>query len=49
MESDAGLWGENGDVRFYSIQLADQGIIVGRDGKFYGNIPVGREIVLEAR
>ena len=36
-----GLWGEDGDVAYYTKQLNDQGI--------YGNIPVGTTITLHRR
>ena len=41
LETSAGLWGANGDVRFYTNQLHKQGI--------YGNIPIGRTIYLTSR
>lgn len=49
LESGLGLWGANGDVRYYTAQLEAQGIVVNRNGKLYGNIPVGKEIVLKRR
>ena len=36
-----GLWGENGDVAYYTKQLNDQGI--------YGNLPIGKKITLKRR
>lgn len=41
LESGNGLWGENGDVAYYTQQLYDQGIT--------GNIPVGTTIRLRHR
>lgn len=49
LESGSGLWGANGDVRYYTAQLEAQGIVVDRNGRFYGNIPVGKEIILNRR
>lgn len=39
--TDNGLWGENGDVAYYTKQLNDQGI--------YGNLPIGKTIRLKRR
>lgn len=44
LKSDAGLWGENGDVAYYTEQLINQGALDSR-----GNIPVGTKIVLTPR
>ena len=41
LNTDNGLWGENGDVAYYTKQLNDQGI--------YGNLPVGKTIRLKRR
>lgn len=41
LESGNGLWGENGDVAYYTKQLNDQGIT--------GNIPIGTTIKLKHR
>lgn len=41
LESGNGLWGDNGDVAYYTQQLHDQGI--------YGNIPIGTTIMLRHR
>lgn len=41
LQTDNGLWGDNGDVAFYTNQLHEQGI--------YGNIPVGATIKLRRR
>lgn len=41
LQTDNGLWGDNGDVAFYTNQLHEQGI--------YGNIPVGTTIKLRRR
>ena len=41
LQTDNGLWGDNGDVAFYTNQLHEQGI--------YGNIPVGSTIKLRRR
>lgn len=43
------LWGPNGDVNFYNKQLFDKGILNYYNGKYWNNIPIGTEIVLEAR
>lgn len=43
------LWGENGDVNFYNKQLFDKGILTYYNGKYYNNIPIGTEIILEAK
>ena len=44
LKSDAGLWGENGDVAYYTKQLVDQGALDSR-----GNIPIGTTIRLRRR
>lgn len=44
LETDAGLWGTDGDVAYYTKQLADQGVLDNR-----GNIPVGTKILLRRR
>lgn len=41
LRTNAGLWGPNGDVAYYTKQLNDQGI--------YGNIPAGTTIKLRHR
>lgn len=41
LATDNGLWGENGDVAYYTKQLNNQGI--------YGNLPIGRNITLKRR
>lgn len=41
LATDNGLWGENGDVAYYTKQLNDQGI--------YGNLPIGKTIRLTRR
>lgn len=41
LQTNHGLWGEDGDVAFYTNQLHEQGI--------YGNIPVGTTIKLRRR
>ena len=41
LNTDNGLWGENGDVAYYTKQLNDQGI--------YGNLPVNKTIRLKRR
>lgn len=41
LATDNGLWGENGDVAYYTKQLNDQGI--------YGNLPIGKKITLKRR
>lgn len=41
LATDNGLWGENGDVAYYTKQLNDQGI--------YGNLPIGKTIRLKRR
>ena len=45
----AHLWGADGDVNYYNKQLYDKGILNYYDGKYWNNIPVGTEIVLEKR
>lgn len=44
LNTDAGLWGPNGDVAYYTQQLATQGALNSR-----GNIPVGTKIKLHKR
>lgn len=46
LESGNGLWGDNGDVNYYTQQLIDQGIW--GDG-VAGNIPIGTIIRLKQR
>lgn len=46
LESGNGLWGDNGDVNYYTQQLIDQGIW--EDG-IAGNIPTGTTIRLKQR
>lgn len=46
LESGNGLWGDNGDVNYYTQQLIDQGIW--EDGIAH-NIPIGTTIKLKAR
>lgn len=41
LTTEHGLWGEDGDVAYYTKQLHDQGI--------YGNIPIGTTIKLTPR
>ena len=41
LQTNHGLWGDNGDVAFYTNQLHEQGI--------YGNIPVGTTIKMRRR
>lgn len=41
LATENGLWGENGDVAYYTKQLNDQGI--------YGNLPIGKTIRLKRR
>lgn len=41
------LWGKNGKVAEYNKQLEKQGIVVYENGKYYGNIPIGKTIKLE--
>ena len=41
INTDNGLWGENGDVAYYTKQLNDQGI--------YGNLPINQTIRLKRR
>lgn len=41
------LWGKSGKVEEYNKQLEKQGLVVYRNGKYYGNIPVGKTIKLE--
>ena len=41
LATENGLWGENGDVAYYTKQLNDQGI--------YGNLPIGKKITLKRR
>lgn len=42
--TDAGLWGDDGDVAYYTQQLVDQGALDSR-----GNIPIGTKIKLRRR
>lgn len=42
--TDAGLWGTDGDVAFYTQQLVEQGALDNR-----GNIPIGTKIKLRRR
>lgn len=44
LQTDRGLWGENGDVRYYTQQLIDQGALDRN-----GNIPIGTTIKLRRR
>ena len=46
LDSGAGLWGDDGDVEYYTQQLMDQGIW--EDGQ-RGNIPIGTTIKLKRR
>lgn len=48
LATDNGLWGENGDVKFYEKQLADQGAI-DIVGDHYGNLKTGIPIKLRKR
>lgn len=48
LATDNGLWGENGDVKFYEKQLADQGAI-DIVGDHYGNLKTGVPIKLRKR
>lgn len=43
------LWGVDGDVNYYNEQLYKQGILEYRSGKYWNNIPIGTELVLERR
>lgn len=49
LSDGSNLWGPNGDVNFYNKQLFDKGILNYYNGKYWNNIPIGTEIVLEAR
>ena len=44
LKTDAGLWGADGDVAYYTQQLIDQGALDAR-----GNIPIGTTIRLRKR
>lgn len=44
LESGSGLWGDNGDVAYYTQQLMEQGALDSR-----GNIPIGTTIRLSRR
>ena len=44
LNTDAGLWGEDGDVEFYTEQLYEQGALDEQ-----GNIPIGTTIKLRKR
>lgn len=44
LQSGNGLWGQNGDVAYYTKQLSDQGML-----DRAGNIPVGTTIRLRRR
>lgn len=44
-----GLWGVDGDVAYYNQQLLAQGLVMDDNGRIYGNIPIGSELVLERR
>lgn len=44
LESGSGLWGDNGDVAYYTQQLMEQGALNDR-----GNIPIGTTIRLTRR
>lgn len=44
LETDAGLWGTDGDVAYYTKQLVDQGALDNR-----GNVPIGTKIKLRRR
>ena len=44
-----GLWGANGDVAYYNKQLENQGLVVYKYGKYWGNIPIGTTITLDRR
>lgn len=46
LESGNGLWGDNGDVNYYTQQLIDQGIW---DDGIAKNIPIGTTIKLKRR
>lgn len=48
LATDNGLWGENGDVKFYEKQLADQDAI-NIVGDHYGNLKTGIPIKLRKR
>lgn len=44
LQTDSGLWGQDGDVAYYTQQLVDQGALDGR-----GNVPIGTTIKLKKR
>ncbi len=44
LNTDAGLWGSNGDVNYYTQQLVEQGALNSR-----GNVPIGTVIKLKRR
>lgn len=44
LETDAGLWGTDGDVNYYTQQLVEQGALDER-----GNVPIGTTIRLKKR
>lgn len=44
LETDAGLWGADGDVNYYTQQLVEQGALDER-----GNVPIGTTIRLRKR
>lgn len=44
LDTDAGLWGTDGDVAYYTQQLVEQGALDNR-----GNIPIGTKIKLRRR
>ena len=44
LKSDAGLWGTDGDVAYYTQQLEEQGALDNN-----GNIPIGTTIKLRKR
>ena len=49
LSDGSNLWGVDGDVNYYNEQLYKQGILEYRNGKYWNNIPIGTELVLEAR
>lgn len=49
LQTANGLWGANGDVAYYNKQLENQGLVVYKYGKYWGNIPIGTTITLERR
>lgn len=49
LSDGSNLWGVDGDVNYYNEQLYKKGILEYRNGKYWNNIPIGTELVLEAR